>query len=155
MTAPTFDYYGRYFESLHEGKINFLSDPMYCMLVSSLYTPNQDIHQFLSDISGEITASGYTTGGQQVTGVSAAYQVSGTTKLLLVSAGNMNWPSFTVDVGLPAYAILYMQPAGLPPTECPLIGYLNFEGSENPVDEAFYINWNATGIYGIQIPVAG
>lgn len=153
MTANV-DLYGKMFVSLFQGRINFITDPMYCMLVSSSYGPNQDSHQFVSDITGEVTASGYTAGGQQVTGISAAYEVIGSTKLLLITGGNLVWPTFTVDIGNPRYGVLYMAPSGIGPTQQPLVGYINFEGDEIPADEAFYINWNASGIFGISIPGA-
>lgn len=154
MTDPTFNYYGLFFESLFNGYIDFINDPMYCLLASTVYTPNQDTHQWLSDITGEIVASGYTAGGQEVTGISAAYTASGATKLLTVNGGNLNWPTFTVGTTNPHYGILYMAPADIGPTQCPLIGYLNFEADETPSDQAFYINWNASGIFAIQLPAA-
>lgn len=153
MTA-NFNWYGRAMLSLWSGKVNLATDPVYCMLASDTYNPNQDSQQWLSDITGEIIASGYTPGGQQVLGAAAAYVVSGSVKLLVLSGSNMSWPDLTMDASQIRYAILYTVPQGATSSQCPLLGYLNLEQDYNPADQAFYINWHASGIAALQIPVA-
>ena len=44
-------FYGLAFKSAFEGKINFTSDSIYLMLAGSGYVPNQDAHQFKSDVT--------------------------------------------------------------------------------------------------------
>lgn len=138
--------YGKFLTSLYQAKVNFTSDPMYCMLCSNGYTPNQDTHQFLSDISHEVVGSGYFAGGQAVTGIDATY--TGSTKKLVVSAGNLNWPSVTFSA---AYAVLYMK-SPQTATLQPLIGYVDFGGTQSPANQAFYINWPTSGILSMQVP---
>jgi hypothetical protein len=43
--------------------IDWLSDTIKCMLCTSTYTPNLDTHKYKSDITNEITGTGYSAGG--------------------------------------------------------------------------------------------
>lgn len=43
--------------------IDWLSDTLKCMLLTSTYTPNLDTHKYKSDLTNEITGTGYTAGG--------------------------------------------------------------------------------------------
>lgn len=43
--------------------IDLLSDTLKCMLLTSSYTPNLDTHKYKSDLTNEITGTGYTAGG--------------------------------------------------------------------------------------------
>lgn len=43
--------------------IDWLSDTIKCLLCSSSYTPNLDTHKYKSDVTNEITGTGYTAGG--------------------------------------------------------------------------------------------
>jgi hypothetical protein len=49
------------------GNINFVSDTFKAMIVTSAYTPNKGTHTKRSDVSNEVTGTGYTAGGQVVT----------------------------------------------------------------------------------------
>lgn len=43
------------------------TDTFKCMLVTSAYTENRDTHTKRSDVTGEVTGTGYTAGGRTVT----------------------------------------------------------------------------------------
>jgi len=118
--AITAHAYGLFLESLVEGRIN-VADQMFAMLVTNSYVFNQNTHKFKSVVNGEVTGSGYTAGGLQVTGITPSY--SGSTKTLTIPGGSVNWPAVTVSgvVG----AVLYMAPAGLGDALKPLVGYVN------------------------------
>lgn len=152
VSAP-FNFYGKFFQNLFDGYIDLLSQPMYCILCTGDYQPNQNTHQWYSDIRGEVVGSGYYSGGQQVTGASAAFVVSGSNKQLIVSGSNLVWPNVILnDV---EYAVLYMANSGVGPTLQPLIGYLNLASHpQSPNDLALYLNWNPNGIFAINIPGA-
>jgi len=140
--------YGRFLESLVEGRVNVVADDMYCMLVGAGYTFSQDAHKFKSVITGEISGSGYESGGQQVTTSSPAYDSS--LNLLKIPAGNVVWPivTFTGAKG----AVLYMNPDGFPDSAKPLVGYIDFGSTISRADTAFYINWAATGVVRLDVP---
>lgn len=147
--------YGKFLESLFNGLINFQQDPMFVMLTNNLYVPNQDTHQFKSDVANEINGSGYFEGGQAVTDLLALYQVQGTTKQLVVTGGDLVWPAVSWSgSNSPAFAVAYMN-SPVDETQQPLVGYWDFGGTQSPADQAFYINW-PTGniIFTMTIPDA-
>jgi hypothetical protein len=49
------------------GNINFVSDTFKAMIVTSAYTPNKGTHTKRSDVTNEVTGTGYTAGGQTIT----------------------------------------------------------------------------------------
>lgn len=62
--------YGKAYANLLGGEtsgessaVDFLSDTIKMALTTSAYTPNRDTHEFFSDITNEITGTGYTAGG--------------------------------------------------------------------------------------------
>lgn len=54
------------------GSIDFDTDTFKVMLVTSAYTENKDTHTRRSDITNEITGTGYTAGGNTATVTVAA-----------------------------------------------------------------------------------
>lgn len=55
-------------------EIKWTTDTMVASLHTSTYTPNQDTHVYVSDLTNELaTGSGYTAGGQTLTSCTAAY----------------------------------------------------------------------------------
>lgn len=50
-----------------KGNIDFDTDTFYAMITTSAYTENKTTHAKRSDVTGEITGTGYTAGGVAVT----------------------------------------------------------------------------------------
>lgn len=48
-----------------EGNVDFGADTFYAMLVTSSYTPNKDTHSKRSDVTNEVSGTGYTAGGSE------------------------------------------------------------------------------------------
>lgn len=134
-------------ESLWEGRINVNTDTLWCMLVTASYTPNQDTHKFKSVITNEVTGSGYTAGGKQITGVQLTSD-SATNKVKL-TGGNLSWPSVTFTGA--RYGIVYVN-NNLGASGMPLVAYINFGTDQSVADEAFYINWPTNGIIYSAVP---
>jgi len=76
------------------------------MLVTSSYTENKDTHTKRSDITNEITATGYTTGGKACT-VAVAKDTA--TDRVTVTFQSVNWTGFT---GTARKAIYYKSRGG-------------------------------------------
>lgn len=53
--------------------IDYLSDTINVMLCTNLYTPSATAHVFKSDVTNEVTGTGYTAGGQALTTKTLAY----------------------------------------------------------------------------------
>jgi hypothetical protein len=73
-------WYGKAFANILGGetapessRIDFLSDDMRIMLMTSSYTPNIDTHEFQSDITNEVVGTGYTTGGLALSSKTITY----------------------------------------------------------------------------------
>ena len=56
--------YNSYVDDVNKGNIDMNSDTFYAMLVTSTYTPNKDTHTKRSDVTNEVSGTGYVAGGQ-------------------------------------------------------------------------------------------
>lgn len=139
--------YGLFLQSLMEGRVDLINDPLMCMLVGTSYTPNQNTHKFKSIVIDEILGSGYTAGGKQVTGLQLTYE--GVNKRLKITGTNLVWPSVTISNA--RYGVLYVA-SDLPITAQPLMGWVDFGEDVDRTDEPFAINWPATGIMTLAVP---
>jgi hypothetical protein len=55
--------YNSAIDDMARGAIDFDTDTFKALLVTSSYTPNKDTHDFLNDVTNEVTGTGYTAGG--------------------------------------------------------------------------------------------
>lgn len=146
--AVTVTNYGLLSQSLIEGRINLSADEVWCMLVTSAYTLNQNTHKYKNAVTGEVIGSGYSAGGKKVTVSASSYD--SLTKTLKVPAGNLSWPSVTFT-GVTG-AIVYVKRIGAAENAMPLISHINFGESISRTAQAFYINWPETGICKLAVP---
>ncbi len=65
MTS-TADWYAHGLLNAFKQGYNLETDTIKAMCVDGTYTFNKGVHEFRSDITGEVTATGYTAGGQTV-----------------------------------------------------------------------------------------
>lgn len=56
--------------------IDWLSDSLKVLLCTSSYTPNLDTHKFKSDLTNEVTGTGYTAGGATLSSAALTYTVA-------------------------------------------------------------------------------
>jgi len=70
MTGTSF--YNSAKQSLNDGTIDLDTDDIYAALCTNAYTMDQDLHDFFDDITNEVSGTGYTAGGQALTGKSVA-----------------------------------------------------------------------------------
>jgi hypothetical protein len=84
--------FNSFFEDLARGAIDLDTDTIRVMLVTSSYTENKDTHTKRSDVTNEITGTGYTAGG-----VTAAVTITKDTAndRLDVSLGLVSWAGAT------------------------------------------------------------
>lgn len=114
------------------------------MLLKNTYTPNQDTHGVLTDISThEITGTGYTTGGKLLTGVTVTYDSS--TKSVKIDAADAVWTSSTLTA---RYAVVYYADSAV---LNPLIGFIDFGQDISSYLGDFSVVFNALGIAAISL----
>ena len=76
--AVTGKLYGLWLRNILNGTIttDWDTDTIKVMLTTSLYTPDQDTHDFKNDVTNEVTGTGYTAGGQALTNKTVTYRRS-------------------------------------------------------------------------------
>lgn len=117
--------YGGVLQALFNKEIDWVSDTCKAMLLTSAYTPNQDTHDYLDDISAsEASGAGYTAGGQVLTGKSLSYDAG--TNTLSVICANPVWAGLTTSF---RYVAFYVS-TGTPSTS-PLLCYADFGSTQS------------------------
>lgn len=101
------------------GAIDFDTDTFKCMLVTSSYVPSKS-HAKRSDITNEVTGTGYTAGGNTATATVAA--VNNTTNLQDISWSITSWTTSTITA---RGAVVYKARGGASSAD-ELVGYLDF-----------------------------
>ena len=132
--------YNSFKRDIANGSIDLDTDTIKVMLVSSSYTPNIDTHTKRSDITGEISGTGYTAGGQALTG--ATVTVDTTNDRAVFDANDVTWASSTITA---RGAVLYKSRGGAA-TADELICYIDFGADKSSSGGPFTIQWDAVGI---------
>lgn len=101
------------------GNINFGSDTFYAMLVTSAYTPDKDAHLKRSNVTNEVTGTGYTAGGAATACTVAKDLVND--KITLTFAG-VTWPAASITA---RGAVIYKRRGGAS-TADELVAYVDF-----------------------------
>lgn len=120
--------------------IDWVNDTIKVALLTSSYTPNQDTHQFFSDLTNEVTGTGYTAGGATLGTKSKTY--TGGTNTSAFFAANATWATSTITA---RYAAVYKS-TGTGSTSA-LIGYIDFGVDVSSSGATFTITWDAAGIF--------
>lgn len=134
--------YTNVLRALWNKQVDFDSDDIRVMLVSSSYTPNQDTHDFLDDVTSfEVTGTGYTSGGQALANKTVTLDTAN--NVLILDADNVTWPSSTITA---RYAIVYNN-TGASAAAKPLISYIDLVSDQASSNGNFTVEWDASGIF--------
>lgn len=133
-------FYGLFFDSAYKKKLDLSADTLKIMLCTSTYSPNQDTHQFKSDVTNEVTGTGYTATGATLTSVSLTY--TGATNVYMLDAADPSWASSTITA---RYAVIYDATPASDATR-PLIGYIDFVTDQSSSSSTFTIVFDSAGI---------
>lgn len=114
------------------GAIDFYTDSFKIILVTSSYTPNKDTHTKRSDVTNEISGTGYTSGG-----VSTAVTVTNDTAndRIDINFADVSWASATLTA---AAAVIY-KTTGTASTDN-LVAYLDFAGNVISTNGTFTVD---------------
>lgn len=91
--------YDSYLDDVMAGNI-LKTDTYYVMLVTSAYTPNQGTHTKRSDITNEITGTGYTAGGQAIV---PTFSKDTTNHKMVVTFPQVTWATSTLTARRAVY----------------------------------------------------
>lgn len=115
------------------GNIDFDTDTFYVMLLTSTYAANQDTHAKRSDLTNEVSGTGYTAGGNAVT-VTVTKDTAN--NRVDVSLGGTTWPTSTITA---RYAAYYKRRGGAASAD-ELIALNDFGADVSSVGATFTLN---------------
>jgi hypothetical protein len=138
--------YGSFFGKALNKEVDWDSDTIKVMLLSSGYTPNQDTHDYLDDVvASEVTGTGYTAGGATLASKTITYDAANNVTVL--DAGDVTWASSTITA---RYAVIY-DDAGATNSQKVLLGYVDFGSDQSSTSGNFTITWDSTGIFRLTV----
>jgi hypothetical protein len=111
--------YDSFTDDTVRGAIDWDSDSFKIMLVTSSYSPNKGTHTKRSDVTNEVTGTGYTAGGKAVTATTAK-DASGHKETMTFT--DLNWTTATITA---RGAVIYKSRGGLSSAD-ELVCYLDF-----------------------------
>lgn len=111
--------YGLSLQSLASAEVNFGTATVKALLLDSTYVPNQDLHRYRSSLSGEVTGTGYTTGGVTLSNKTVTYD--GSTNTMSLGSDNPTWPGLTATF---RYLVFYVSTGTS--TTAALLSYVDF-----------------------------
>ncbi len=121
--------------------INWVSDTVKVMLVTSSYTPDKDLHDFRDDVTNEVVGTGYTAGGMAL--VNKAHTQDDSNDRAVFNANDLVWSTATITARA---AVLYKSRGGASSAD-ELIAYVDFLADKSSTAADFTIQWHADGIF--------
>jgi hypothetical protein len=110
------------------------------MLVTSSYIPNIDTHTKRSDVTNEVTGTGYTAGGATLANKTVTANTS--TDRGVFDADDVSWASATITA---RGAVLYKSRGGASSAD-ELICYVDLGSDITSTSGTFTLQWNSDGI---------
>lgn len=135
--------YNSFKRDIMNGAIDLDTDTIHVMLVTSTYTPNIDTHTKRSDITNEVTGTGYTAGGAAL--ASKVVSVDNTDDEGVFDAADSSWTTATITA---RGAVLYKNRGGVSSAD-ELIGYVDFTTDRISSAGTFTIQWDSEGIINL------
>ena len=111
--------YDSFMDDLVKGNIVPSADTFYAMLVTSTYSPNKGSHAKRSDVTNEVTGTGYTAGGVAVVCTVAEDNVGNKETLTFA---NPSWSGATITARA---AVIYKHRGGVASADN-LVCYVDF-----------------------------
>lgn len=134
--------YGNAAKAFLNKEVDWDSDNIKVMLLTSGYTPNQDTHDYLEDvIASEVSGTGYTAGGALLTGKTVTYDAP--TNTVKFDADDVTFSGSTITA---RYAVVYNDSPSTNATK-PLIAYYDFVTDRSSSNGDFVIRWSADGVF--------
>lgn len=131
--------YGVFLTDLGSAVHSFTADTDKVALLTNAYTPNYTTHVSFADVvASEVAGSGYTAGGNTLTGKSLTYD--GPSKTATLNAAATTWTNLAV---VTRYAVFYRS-TGTNSTS-KLIGLLDFGADRTYATEPFQLSF-PTGV---------
>jgi hypothetical protein len=122
--------YNSAIDDMAKGAIDFDTDTFKVMLVTSTYVANKDTHTKRSDVTNEVSGTGYTAGG--VTSVCTVTKDTANDKVTL-SLAAVSWATSTIT----ARGAVYYKSRGGASSADELVAYVDFSGDVSSTGATF------------------
>jgi hypothetical protein len=132
--------YNSFKRDIMNGAIDLDTDTIHVALVTSTYTQDIDAHTKFSDITNEVSGTGYTAGGAAL--ASKVVSVDNTNDRGSFDAADSSWTSSSITARA---AIIYKKRGGAASAD-ELIAYIDFGANKTSDGGTFLITWHANGI---------
>lgn len=129
-------------KDLITGAIDLDTDTIKAMLVTSTYSPNMDTHTKKSDVTNEVSGTGYTAGG--VTLASITVTQDNTNDKAVFDAADLSWSTATIT----ARGLVIYKDTGTGSTS-PLLCYLDFGSDVASTAGTFSVQFSSSGILAL------
>lgn len=147
MASVTINLYDKFRENQISGaaSVDLTDVDVYCMIVKSAYTPNQNTHETLSDVgANEVSGTGYTSGGILLENPTVDTDVSGNVSVDFDDPAPLEHePDSGFDDG---DRLVFYADLGGSPGDNPLIGYSASMGGVGNKNGQFSIALHADGL---------
>jgi hypothetical protein len=135
--------YNSFKRDIMNGSIDLDTDTIKVMLVTSAYTPDQDAHTKRSDITNEVSGTGYSAGGSAL--ANKTVTVDNTDNEGVFDADDVTW----TDASITARGAVVYKSRGGAATADELICYVDFGADKTSEANNFQIQWATEGIVNI------
>jgi hypothetical protein len=135
--------YNSFFYDMAGGRIDLDTDTFKVLLVTSAYTPVKT-HAKRSDVTNEVTGTGYTAGGATL--ASVTYTQDNTGDQGVWDAADVTWATSTITA---RGAVIYKSRGGAA-TADELVNYVDFGVDKSSVAANFTVQWDSAGILNIK-----
>jgi hypothetical protein len=118
VATGTWHWYGKGLLNVLKGAVDLDTDTFKVLLTTSSYTPDQDTHEFRSDVTNEAAGTGYTAGGATLSGVSLTYDAA--SNEVRLTWADATWSTATLTART---AVIYKSRGGASSAD-ELVGYV-------------------------------
>jgi hypothetical protein len=135
--------YNSFKRDIMNGALDLDTDTIKVMLVTSSYTPDQDAHTKRSDITNEVSGTGYTAAGASL--ANKAVTADNTDNEGVFDADDLTWSTSTITA---RGAVLYKSRGGASSAD-ELLCYIDFGADKSSSAGNFTLQWDAEGIINL------
>ena len=128
--------YNSCIDDMARGAIDFDTDTFKVMLVTATYSPNKDSHLKRSDVTNEVSGTGYSAGG--VTSACTVNKDTGNDRVTMTFA-NVNWPTATITARA---AVIYKSRGGASSAD-ELVAYVDFGADITSTADTFSVTFSS------------
>jgi len=139
--VATAKWYSNGLKAIAAGSVNWATDTIKVAAVAATYTPDQDVHDFFNDVTGELaTANGYTAGGATLG--TKSVNLDATSNTVSLRAAATIWTPAAGETLTIRYLVVYKSTGTA--TTSPLLGWVDLGADTSATAADWTATWDAT-----------